>query len=80
VDANGAPQKNPVGVFLDEETGDIIIGGAMGASRKFRNVQAHPQVALVIDDIVSMDPWTVGARRSAAPPGRSPTSIPRSSS
>jgi pyridoxamine 5'-phosphate oxidase family protein len=47
-------------MFLDEETGDIVIGGwAMGASRKFRNVQANPQVALVIDDLVSMDPWTV---------------------
>jgi pyridoxamine 5'-phosphate oxidase family protein len=60
VDTNGAPQNNPVGVFLDEETGEIVIGGgAMGASRKFRNVQANPHVALVIDDIVSMDPWTV---------------------
>jgi pyridoxamine 5'-phosphate oxidase family protein len=60
VDANGAPQNNPVGVFLDEESGDIVIGGwAMGASRKFRNVQANPQVALVIDDLVSLDPWTV---------------------
>ena len=60
VDSNGAPQSNPVGVFLDEETDDIVIGGgAMGASRKFRNVQANPQVALVIDDIVSLDPWTV---------------------
>ena len=60
VDANGGPQNNPVGVFLDEETGDIVIGGAaMGATRKFRNVQANPQVALAIDDIVSMDPWTV---------------------
>jgi len=60
VDPNGAPQANPVGVFVDEETDDIIIGGgAMSASRKFRNVQANPQVALVIDDIVSVDPWTV---------------------
>jgi pyridoxamine 5'-phosphate oxidase family protein len=60
VDANGAPQNNPVGAFLDEETGDIIIGGhAMGASRKFRNVQRNGQVALVVDDLVSRDPWTV---------------------
>jgi pyridoxamine 5'-phosphate oxidase family protein len=60
VDADGAPQNNPVGVFLDEETGDLVIGGfAMGQSRKFRNVQANPQVALVIDDLVSLDPWTV---------------------
>jgi pyridoxamine 5'-phosphate oxidase family protein len=60
VDVSGAPQNNPIGVFLDEETGDIVIGGhAMGATRKFRNVQANPQVALVIDDLVSADPWTV---------------------
>ena len=60
VDRGGAPQNNPVGAFLDEETGDIIIGGhAMGASRKFRNVQRNGQVALVIDDLVSRDPWTV---------------------
>lgn len=60
VDANGAPQNNPVGVFLDEEDGDFVIGGhAMGASRKFRNVQANPQVAVVVDDIVSLEPWTV---------------------
>lgn len=60
VDAAGAPQNNPVGVFLDEETGDIVVGGhAMGATRKFRNVGASAQVALVIDDLVSTDPWTV---------------------
>ena len=60
VDGAGAPQNNPVGAFLDEETGDIIIGGhAMGASRKFRNVQRNGHVALVIDNLVSSDPWTV---------------------
>jgi pyridoxamine 5'-phosphate oxidase family protein len=60
VDAGGAPQNSPVGAFLDEETGDILIGGgAMGASRKFRNVQANNHVALVVDDLVSRDPWTV---------------------
>ena len=60
VDASGAPQNNPIGVFLDEESGDIVVGGhAMGATRKFHNVQANAQVALVIDDLVSTDPWTV---------------------
>src|SRR6266480_3234697 len=39
---------------------DITIGGAaMGTTRKFRNVQANGQVALVVDDLVSRDPWTV---------------------
>ena len=60
MDASGAPQNNPIGVFLDEETDDIVVGGhAMGATRRFRNVQANPHVALVIDDLVSADPWTV---------------------
>jgi pyridoxamine 5'-phosphate oxidase family protein len=60
VDTNGAPQNSPVGAFLDEETGDILIGGAaMGATRKFRNVRANGQAALVVDDLVSRDPWTV---------------------
>lgn len=60
VDSNGAPQNSPIGVFFDEATGDVLIGGhAMGATRKFRNVQANPHVAVVIDDLVSTDPWTV---------------------
>jgi pyridoxamine 5'-phosphate oxidase family protein len=60
VDAAGAPQNSPVGAFYDEDTGDILIGGgAMGATRKFRNVRANGQVALVVDDLVSRDPWTV---------------------
>jgi pyridoxamine 5'-phosphate oxidase family protein len=60
VDASGAPQNSPVGAFLDEGSGDILIGGfAMGASRKFRNVRTNGHVALVVDDLVSSDPWTV---------------------
>jgi pyridoxamine 5'-phosphate oxidase family protein len=60
VDANGAPQNNPVGVFLDEETGDLLVGGGdLGSTRKFRNVRANANVALVVDDLVSRDPWTV---------------------
>jgi pyridoxamine 5'-phosphate oxidase family protein len=60
VDASGAPQNNPVGAFLDEETGDILIGGgAMGSTRKFRNVQANGRAAVVVDDLVSRNPWTV---------------------
>jgi pyridoxamine 5'-phosphate oxidase family protein len=60
VDAGGAPQNSPIGVFFDEKTGDILIGGyAMGTTRKFRNVKNNAHVALVIDDLVSTDPWTV---------------------
>ena len=60
VDANGAPQNSPVGAFFDEKSGDIVIGGhAMGGTRKFRNVQSNGRVALVVDDLVTRDPWTV---------------------
>jgi pyridoxamine 5'-phosphate oxidase family protein len=60
VDQKGAPQNNPVGFTYNAELGTIDIGGRnMGASRKFRNVQANDQVAFVIDDIASVDPWRV---------------------
>lgn len=60
VDASGAPQNNPVGFFLDEETGVVTIGGMeLAKSRKFRNVLRNPNAALVVDDLASVDPWIV---------------------
>src|SRR5207244_13471339 len=60
VDASGAPQNNPVGFFIDETSGDVVIGGLnMAKSRKFRNVKQNPNAALVVDDLASVDPWVV---------------------
>ncbi|MBA9006384.1 MULTISPECIES: PPOX class F420-dependent oxidoreductase [Thermomonospora] len=60
VDAGGAPQNNPVGFFYNAGTGTFDIGGfALGSTRKFRNVQRNPNVALVIDELTSTDPWRV---------------------
>jgi pyridoxamine 5'-phosphate oxidase family protein len=60
VDAHGAPQNNPIGFFYNADLGTIDIGGrAMGSTRKFRNVAANPHVALVVDDLVSVQPWRV---------------------
>jgi pyridoxamine 5'-phosphate oxidase family protein len=60
VDRGGAPQNNPVGVRYNSGTGTIDIGGFnMGATRKYRNVRTNPEVALVIDELASVDPWTV---------------------
>ena len=57
---DGYPQNNPVGFRVDAERGTIEIGGhALGASRKFANVEARPQVSFVVDDIVSVQPWRV---------------------
>jgi len=59
VDGSGAPQNNPVGFVVNEATGQLLIGGlAMGSSRKFRNVRTNPNVAFVVDDLASTDPWT----------------------
>jgi len=60
VDGSGAPQNNPVGFFIDEASGDVVIGGLnMAKSRKFRNVGGNRNVALVVDDLASVDPWVV---------------------
>ena len=56
----GLPQNNPVGFAFNEIAGTIDIGGrAMGDTRKFANVVATRVAALVVDDLVSRDPWTV---------------------
>src|SRR5689334_4525294 len=57
VDAKGAPQNNPV-AFRIADDGAILIGGyRMGETRKFRNVQQNPNVAFVVDDLKTIDPW-----------------------
>lgn len=57
---DGTLQNNPVGYKVDNVRGTIDIRGyTMGASRKFRNVAKNPEIAFVVDDIASYDPWTV---------------------
>lgn len=59
VDPAGQPQANPVG-FFPQDDGTILVGGhALGTTKKWRNLQRNPKVALVVDDIVSLDPWVV---------------------
>ena len=59
VGPNGRPQVKPVGFFLEPGTQAIVIGGLdMAASRKFRDAERRPDVALVIDDLAAVDPWT----------------------
>jgi pyridoxamine 5'-phosphate oxidase family protein len=56
---DGTLQNNPVAFFVHASAGTIDIGGArLLQTRKFRNVQSHDQVALVIDDLASVDPWS----------------------
>lgn len=60
VGPQGQPQNNPVSFSVDASTGEIVVGGhRMGETQKFRNVRARPQVSLVVDDVVSFQPWEV---------------------
>ncbi|MFB9837930.1 PPOX class F420-dependent oxidoreductase [Actinoallomurus acaciae] len=58
VDPDGQPDVVPVGFEFDGT--HVYVGGLDPArTRKFRNVQAgNPKVAIVVDDLVSTDPWT----------------------
>jgi pyridoxamine 5'-phosphate oxidase family protein len=58
VSADGQPDVVPVGYEFDGT--HLYVGGLDPArTRKFRNVQAgNHKVAMVIDDLVSAQPWT----------------------
>ena len=57
---DGTLQNSPVGFRYNRDAGTIDIGGFnFAASRKYRNVAANGQVAFVVDDVPSLDPWQV---------------------
>jgi pyridoxamine 5'-phosphate oxidase family protein len=56
--ANGQPHVVPLAFRYNPETDTIDVGGHDFAKRKkYRDVQKNPRVALVIDDLASIDPW-----------------------
>ncbi len=60
VGSNGQPHVVPVAFRYNPDLDTIDIGGHDFASRKkFRDVQANPNVAIVVDDIASLNPWKV---------------------
>lgn len=57
---DGKPHVVPVGVSFNREHGTVDIGGyRFGQRKKYRDVQQNPFAAVVIDDLVSTDPWVV---------------------
>jgi pyridoxamine 5'-phosphate oxidase family protein len=58
VASDGQPDVTPVGYEFDGTS--FFVGGMNQlATRKYRNVEAgNDKVALVIDDVVTADPWT----------------------
>ncbi|MEV4675522.1 MULTISPECIES: PPOX class F420-dependent oxidoreductase [Actinomadura] len=60
VGPKGDPQNNPVGFAYNAETGTIDIRGwNLAGSRKYRNLRDNDQVAFVVDDLASVQPWRV---------------------
>lgn len=61
VGPGGRPQVRPVGVIYDPKADAIVVGGAAGTgmarSKKFRDAQSRPDVAFLVDDIATVDPW-----------------------
>lgn len=62
VGPDGGPHITPLAVFYDSQDQTLVIGGHVGsnmaASKKFRDAQRHPGVAVIVDDVASVDPWT----------------------
>ncbi|MCG8916950.1 PPOX class F420-dependent oxidoreductase [Actinokineospora sp. PR83] len=60
VQPDGTVQVNPVGFRYNPQLGTIDIGGFnFATSRKFRNIADNGRAALVVDDVVSTDPWRI---------------------
>jgi pyridoxamine 5'-phosphate oxidase family protein len=57
--ADGKPHVVPTSFRHNPDLGTIDIGGHhVATTKKFRDVQANPWAAIVVDDLVSTDPWT----------------------
>jgi len=58
---DGQPHVVPVGFRYNPETDSIDIGGRAGVTRRkhYRDLARNPKVAFVIDDVPSVNPWTI---------------------
>jgi len=61
VTAEGQAHVVPTGFRLSDDGTAIELGGHQLAQRRplyLRNIEANPWVAFVVDDLVSVNPWT----------------------
>lgn len=60
VGADGTPHVVPVGWSYNPRQETIDIGGIdLERTKKYRDIQRRGRAAIVVDDIVSVDPWRV---------------------
>lgn len=58
VGADSHPHVVPVGFHYDVDDDTIHIGGRnFGTSKKFHDAERNGNVAFVVDDLASIDPW-----------------------
>ncbi len=56
---DGKPHVVPTSFHYNHELGTIDIGGHhVATTKKYRDVQANAWAAIVVDDLVSIDPWS----------------------
>ena len=56
---NSTPHVVPVGFRVDADATVIELGGhGLSQSKKWRDLKANPKVAVVVDDLASVQPWT----------------------
>jgi pyridoxamine 5'-phosphate oxidase family protein len=73
--ADGKPHVVPTSFRYNSELGTIDVGGRRVAeTKKYRDVQANPWAAIVVDDLVSTQPWRprmleIRGRAEAVPTG-----------
>jgi pyridoxamine 5'-phosphate oxidase family protein len=73
--ADRKPHVVPTSFRYNAELGTIDLGGHhLATTKKYRDIQANPYAALVVDDLVSTDPWTprmleIRGRAEAVPSG-----------
>src|ERR671938_447956 len=56
--ADGKPHVVPTSFRYNADLGTVDIGGLhVSSTKKYRDVQANGWAAIVVDDLVSVDPW-----------------------
>jgi len=73
--ADHKPHVVPTSFSYNTELGTLEVGGMhVATTKKYRDVQANPWAAFVVDDLVSVDPWSprmleIRGRAEAVPMG-----------
>jgi pyridoxamine 5'-phosphate oxidase family protein len=60
VGPDGQPHVVPMAFRYNPDHDTIDVGGyGISRSKKYRDAAANPRIAIVVDDVVSTDPWKV---------------------